>query len=58
MCPDNLADVLQTARNRELSRLAFPTGALPKYGPSMLRPEYCGKWQVRLFHLSVEGYMY
>ncbi|KAL1938981.1 hypothetical protein VTO73DRAFT_11134 [Trametes versicolor] len=36
----------QTARNRELSRLAFPTGALPKYGPSMLRPEYCGKWQV------------
>ncbi|KAI0668887.1 P-loop containing nucleoside triphosphate hydrolase protein [Trametes maxima] len=36
----------QTARNRELSRLAFPTGPLPKYGPSMLRPEFCGKWMV------------
>ncbi|KAI0632843.1 P-loop containing nucleoside triphosphate hydrolase protein [Trametes polyzona] len=38
--------VEQTARNRELSRLAFPTGPLPKYGPSMLRPEFCGKWMV------------
>ncbi|KAI0370889.1 P-loop containing nucleoside triphosphate hydrolase protein [Pilatotrama ljubarskyi] len=36
----------QTARNRELSRMAFPTGPLPKYGPSMLRPEFCGKWMV------------
>ncbi|RPD77013.1 hypothetical protein L226DRAFT_459287 [Lentinus tigrinus ALCF2SS1-7] len=35
----------QTARNRELSRLAF-NGIVPKYGPSMLRPEFCGKWQV------------
>ncbi|KAM5538879.1 hypothetical protein V8D89_007601 [Ganoderma adspersum] len=36
----------QTARNRELARMAFPSGFVPKYGPSMLRPEYCGKWQV------------
>ncbi|KAI0830128.1 P-loop containing nucleoside triphosphate hydrolase protein [Trametes gibbosa] len=36
----------QTARNRELSRMVFPDGALPKYGPSMFRPEFCGKWMV------------
>ncbi|RDX43671.1 hypothetical protein OH76DRAFT_1544375 [Lentinus brumalis] len=35
----------QTARNRELSKLAFGEN-VPKYGPSMLRPEFCGKWQV------------
>ncbi|KAI0772497.1 P-loop containing nucleoside triphosphate hydrolase protein [Trametes elegans] len=33
-------------RSREMARLAFPNGPLPKYGPSMLRPEFCGKWMV------------
>ncbi|KAH9922295.1 P-loop containing nucleoside triphosphate hydrolase protein [Epithele typhae] len=36
----------QIARNRELSKTAFPSEVIPKYGPAMLRPEYCGKWQV------------
>ncbi|KAH9893907.1 P-loop containing nucleoside triphosphate hydrolase protein [Cubamyces lactineus] len=44
--PSPTDTVEQTARNRELARLAFPTGSLPKYGPSMLRPEFCGKWIV------------
>lgn len=26
--------------------MAFPTRAIPKYGPAMLRPEFCGKWMV------------
>ena len=37
---------IQTARNRELASMAFPSGSIPKYGPAMLRPEFCGKWQV------------
>ncbi|OSD03707.1 hypothetical protein PYCCODRAFT_1490777 [Trametes coccinea BRFM310] len=44
--PSPMDTIEQTARNRELARLAFPTGPLPKYGPSMLRPEFCGKWMV------------
>ncbi|OBZ74648.1 DNA excision repair protein ERCC-6-like 2 [Grifola frondosa] len=36
----------QTARNRELSQLAFPEGQVPRYGRAMLRPDYCGKWMV------------
>ena len=36
----------QTARNRELARMAFSPGPIPKYGPAMLKPDYCGKWQV------------
>ena len=36
----------QVVRNRELSNLVFPAGRVPKYGPAMLRPEFCGKWQV------------
>ena len=26
--------------------MAFPSDSIPKYGPAMLRPEFCGKWQV------------
>ncbi|KAH9856351.1 P-loop containing nucleoside triphosphate hydrolase protein [Lenzites betulinus] len=44
--PSPTDTIEQTARNRELSHLVFPDGALPKYGPSMLRPEFCGKWIV------------
>ncbi|KAI8972582.1 P-loop containing nucleoside triphosphate hydrolase protein [Trametes punicea] len=44
--PSPTDTVEQASRNRELARLAFPTGPLPKYGPSMLRPEFCGKWMV------------
>ncbi|KAI0759189.1 P-loop containing nucleoside triphosphate hydrolase protein [Irpex lacteus] len=36
----------QVIRNRELSEQIFPKGAVPKYGTSMLEPEYCGKWLV------------
>ncbi|THG99115.1 hypothetical protein EW026_g3177 [Hermanssonia centrifuga] len=36
----------QTMRNRELCEQAFPNGNAPRYGPAMLRPEYCGKWLV------------
>ncbi|KAI0255595.1 P-loop containing nucleoside triphosphate hydrolase protein [Lactifluus subvellereus] len=36
----------QTARNRELTEVAFPNGAAPKYGPAMLLPVFCGKWIV------------
>ncbi|KAI0717768.1 P-loop containing nucleoside triphosphate hydrolase protein [Cerioporus squamosus] len=35
----------QTTRNRELCKLAFG-GTVPKYGPAMLQPEFCGKWMV------------
>ncbi|KAF9815676.1 hypothetical protein IEO21_04393 [Rhodonia placenta] len=36
----------QTARNRELSRVAFGSETIPKYGPAMLVPRFCGKWMV------------
>ncbi|KDQ54546.1 hypothetical protein JAAARDRAFT_397913 [Jaapia argillacea MUCL 33604] len=36
----------QTARNRELSAMAFPDGNAPKYGPAILQPQFCGKWVV------------
>ncbi|KAA1466811.1 hypothetical protein DENSPDRAFT_831699 [Dentipellis sp. KUC8613] len=36
----------QTLRNRELCEIAFPGGDVPKYGPAMLVPKYCGKWMV------------
>ncbi|KAI0695319.1 P-loop containing nucleoside triphosphate hydrolase protein [Cytidiella melzeri] len=36
----------QVLRNRELSEQVFPSKAAPKYGPSMLKPQYCGKWLV------------
>ena len=26
--------------------MAFSPGPIPKYGPAMLKPDYCGKWQV------------
>ncbi|KAL6308864.1 P-loop containing nucleoside triphosphate hydrolase protein [Sparassis latifolia] len=36
----------QTARNRELARVAFQGEAVPKYGPAILTPRFCGKWMV------------
>ncbi|CCM04135.1 uncharacterized protein FIBRA_06297 [Fibroporia radiculosa] len=36
----------QTARNRELSRIAFGNETIPKYGPSILTSRFCGKWTV------------
>ncbi|KAI0744759.1 P-loop containing nucleoside triphosphate hydrolase protein [Earliella scabrosa] len=36
----------QTARNRELSQLAFDSTIIPKYGSAKLLPEFCGKWMV------------
>ncbi|TDL26985.1 hypothetical protein BD410DRAFT_836072 [Rickenella mellea] len=36
----------QTRRNRELSEIGFRGEPIPKYGPSMLLPQYCGKWDV------------
>jgi hypothetical protein len=38
----------QTARNRELTEIAFPNDSAPKYGPAILLPVYCGKWIVSL----------
>ncbi|KAH8101322.1 P-loop containing nucleoside triphosphate hydrolase protein [Cristinia sonorae] len=35
----------QTARNRELSELAFGDD-IPKYGTAVLNPNFCGKWLV------------
>ena len=26
--------------------MAFSPGPITKYGPAMLKPDYCGKWQV------------
>jgi hypothetical protein len=43
---------LQTARNRELAEVAFPNGTAPKYGPAILKPEFCGKWKVSLRMLA------
>ncbi|KAH7924359.1 hypothetical protein BV22DRAFT_517474 [Leucogyrophana mollusca] len=36
----------QTARHRELAEVAFPGHSIPKYGPAMLQPQFCGKWLV------------
>ncbi|TFY76961.1 hypothetical protein EWM64_g7051 [Hericium alpestre] len=36
----------QTLRNRELCKIAFPDDNVPKYGPAMLLPRFCGKWMV------------
>ncbi|KZT66740.1 hypothetical protein DAEQUDRAFT_767713 [Daedalea quercina L-15889] len=36
----------QTIRNRELAKIAFPEGSIPKFGPAMMMPEFCGKWLV------------
>ncbi|KAH9929468.1 P-loop containing nucleoside triphosphate hydrolase protein [Fomitopsis serialis] len=36
----------QTVRNRELARMAFPEGSIPKYGPAIMVPDLCGKWLV------------
>ncbi|KAH9953604.1 P-loop containing nucleoside triphosphate hydrolase protein [Russula dissimulans] len=36
----------QTARNRELTNVAFRNDSAPKFGPAMLLPAYCGKWIV------------
>ncbi|KAI0742679.1 P-loop containing nucleoside triphosphate hydrolase protein [Daedaleopsis nitida] len=44
--PSPSDSVDQTARNRELASLAFGAGSDLKFGPSMLRPEFCGKWVV------------
>ncbi|TBU31240.1 P-loop containing nucleoside triphosphate hydrolase protein [Dichomitus squalens] len=44
--PSPTDTIEQTARNRELARMAFSPGPIPKYGPAMLKPDYCGKWQV------------
>lgn len=38
--------LVQTARHRELSRVAFGNESIPKYGPAMLVPRFCGKWMV------------
>ncbi|PSS30856.1 hypothetical protein PHLCEN_2v2583 [Hermanssonia centrifuga] len=43
---NKITNLRQTMRNRELCEQAFPNGNAPKYGPAMLRPEYCGKWLV------------
>ncbi|KAI0312226.1 P-loop containing nucleoside triphosphate hydrolase protein [Amylostereum chailletii] len=57
----------QNARNRELSAFAFPNGNVPKYGTSMLEPDYCGKWKVYQsvklitmleFHLENQSYKF
>ena len=40
---------LQVARNKAMSQLAFREGSVPKYGPAMLVPKYCGKWMVSLY---------
>lgn len=37
----------QTKRHREISRIAFAGERVPKYGPAILVPQYCGKWIVR-----------
>ncbi|OCB85855.1 hypothetical protein A7U60_g6986 [Sanghuangporus baumii] len=36
----------QTKRNREISRIAFTGEVIPKYGPAILLPQFCGKWDV------------
>ncbi|EJD04971.1 uncharacterized protein FOMMEDRAFT_154122 [Fomitiporia mediterranea MF3/22] len=36
----------QTKRNREISRIAFQSDTIPKYGPAILLPQFCGKWDV------------
>ncbi|TFY62320.1 hypothetical protein EVJ58_g3937 [Rhodofomes roseus] len=36
----------QTVRNRELAKMAFPEGSIPKYGPAIMVPNLCGKWLV------------
>ncbi|KAL5520387.1 hypothetical protein ACEPAG_9611 [Sanghuangporus baumii] len=36
----------QTKRNREISRIAFTGQDIPKYGPAILLPQFCGKWDV------------
>ena len=36
----------QTKRHREISRIAFAGDCIPKYGPAILIPQYCGKWIV------------
>lgn len=35
-------------RNRQLAKIAFPHGNVPKYGTAMLEPQFCGKWGVRI----------
>ncbi|KAH9948482.1 P-loop containing nucleoside triphosphate hydrolase protein [Amylocystis lapponica] len=36
----------QTARNRELSQVAFGKDHVPKYGQAVLSTKFCGKWLV------------
>ncbi|KAH8114900.1 P-loop containing nucleoside triphosphate hydrolase protein [Phellopilus nigrolimitatus] len=36
----------QTKRNREVSKIAFKGETIPKYGPAILLPQFCGKWDV------------
>ncbi|KAL9710545.1 hypothetical protein Ac2012v2_006079 [Leucoagaricus gongylophorus] len=42
-CGSNIS-VHQTARNRALTDIVFPSGSVPKYGTAMMQPRYCGKW--------------
>jgi len=36
----------QTARNRELTDVAFGDVSAPRFGPAMMLTAYCGKWIV------------
>ncbi|KAF8258164.1 P-loop containing nucleoside triphosphate hydrolase protein [Lactarius quietus] len=36
----------QTARNRNLTEVAFEGSSIPKYGSAILLPTLCGKWKV------------
>ncbi|THH04714.1 hypothetical protein EW145_g5316 [Phellinidium pouzarii] len=50
--PDDTAE--QTKRNREISKIAFPGESIPKYGPAILLPQFCGKWDV--LNLLLKGW--
>ncbi|KIK94177.1 hypothetical protein PAXRUDRAFT_784462 [Paxillus rubicundulus Ve08.2h10] len=43
---DTILIINQTIRHRELSEFAFAGQTVPKFGPSMLQPSFCGKWSV------------